>query len=66
VFLTRISYKTTHANGYYGAWPGGAVSVSVLPLTEPLKLECGPPRQFSLGCLGNGLLECALPYLAEQ
>ena len=23
VFLIRIScYKTTHANGYYGAWPG--------------------------------------------
>ena len=34
VFLIRIScYKTTHANGYYGAWPGWAVSVSVLPLT---------------------------------
>jgi len=26
-------HKTTHANGYYGAWPGWAVSVSVLPLT---------------------------------
>ena len=25
--------KTTHANGYYGAWPGWAVSVRVLPLT---------------------------------
>ena len=34
VFLTRIScFKTTHANGYYGAWPGWAVSISVLPLT---------------------------------
>ena len=34
VFLIRIScHKTTHANGYYGAWPGWAVSVSVLPLT---------------------------------
>ena len=34
VFLTRISrHKTTHANGYYGAWPGRAVSISVLPLT---------------------------------
>ena len=33
VFLTRTScHKTTHANGYYGAWPGWAVSVSVLPL----------------------------------
>ena len=34
VFLIRIScHKTTHANGYYGAWPGWAVSISVLPLT---------------------------------
>ena len=33
VFLTRTScHKTTHANGYYGAWPGWAVLVSVLPL----------------------------------
>ena len=32
--LSRIScHKTTHANGYYGAWPGWAVSISVLPLT---------------------------------
>ena len=35
VYLIRIScHKTTHANGYYGAWPGWAVSISVLPLTE--------------------------------
>ena len=35
VFLIRIScHKTTHANSYYGAWPGWAVSISVLPLTE--------------------------------
>ena len=33
VFLTRtFCHKTTHANCYYGAWPGWAVSVSVLPL----------------------------------
>ena len=33
--LSRIScHKTTHANGFYGAWPGWAVSISVLPLTE--------------------------------
>ena len=32
LFLTRTScHKTTHANGYYGAWPGWAVSISVLP-----------------------------------
>ena len=34
LFLIRIScHKTTHADGYYGAWPGWAVSISVLPLT---------------------------------
>ena len=26
--------KTTHGDGYYGAWPGWVVSVSVHPLTE--------------------------------
>ena len=36
IFLIRIScHKTTHVNGYDGAWPGWAVSVSVLPLTAP-------------------------------
>ena len=35
VFLTRTSCrKTTHTNGYYGAWPGWVVSVSVLHLTK--------------------------------
>ena len=35
LFLTRTSCrKTTHANGYYGAWPGWAVSISLLPLSE--------------------------------
>ena len=28
--------KTAHANGYHGAWPGWAVSVSVLPLTNTM------------------------------
>ena len=33
MFLTRTSCgKTTHANGYCGAWPGRAVSVCALPL----------------------------------
>ena len=37
VFLIRTScQKTTHANGYYGAWPGWVVSISMLPLTLPL------------------------------
>ena len=35
IFLTRMSYcKIIHSGGYYGAWPGGAVSVSVFPLTQ--------------------------------
>ena len=39
IFLIRIScHKTTHANGYYGAWPGWAVSISVLPLTTGLSI----------------------------
>ena len=34
MFLTRTScLKTTHANSYYGAWQGWAVSSSGLPLT---------------------------------
>ena len=33
VFLTRTSCpKITHVNGYYGDWPGWAVSVSVFPI----------------------------------
>ena len=40
IFLIRIScHKTTHGDGYYGAWPGWAVSISVLPLTEGLMLN---------------------------
>ena len=31
-------HKTTLANGYYGAWPGWAVSISMLPLTLPHSL----------------------------
>ena len=38
VFLIRIScHKTTHASGYYGAWPGWAVSISMLPLTPAVQ-----------------------------
>ena len=34
-FFTRTSCrKTTHANSYYGAWPGWVVSVNVLPLIK--------------------------------
>ena len=39
MFLTRTSCrKTTHANGYYGAWPGWALSISVLPLKNVCSL----------------------------
>ena len=39
-FLIRLScHKTTHANGYYGAWPGWVVSISGLPLTKLLDLK---------------------------
>ena len=37
--------KTTHVHGYYGAWPGWAVSVSVLPLTTVLP-ETSNSRYF--------------------
>ena len=48
VFLIRIScHKTTHANGYYGAWPGWTVSISVLPVTEGLMLK------LKLQCFGH-------------
>ena len=41
LFLTRTScHKTTHANGYYGAWLGWAVSISVLPLTPSFWTWC--------------------------
>ena len=40
LFLIRTScHKTIHANCYYGAWPGWAASVSVLPLTLVLCLS---------------------------
>ena len=50
MFLTRTSCrKTTHTNGYYSAWPGWAVSISVLPLTLGLNAlwPSSPGRQFS-------------------
>ena len=31
--------KTAYANGYYGAWPGWEVSISVLPLTLPMNIQ---------------------------
>ena len=66
MFLTRISCpKTTHANGHYGAWPGWAVSVSVLLLTEwvamPSSRGSSWPRAWILvsyaSCLGRQVLQ---------
>ena len=46
VFLIRTScHKTTPANGYYGAWPGLAVSISVLPLTVTEERDLHPNSQ---------------------
>ena len=42
IFLIRRScHETTHVNGYYSAWPGWVVLISVLPLTqgEPTRLH---------------------------
>ena len=66
VFLIRIScHKTTHANGYYGAWPGWAVSISILPLTKWSKSvscsvisnSCNPVDCSPLGSSVHGILQ---------
>ena len=58
VFLIRIScHKTTHANGYYGAWPGWVVSISVLPLTF------GTPRTAALQVSLSFTISQSLPKL---
>ena len=55
-FLSRTSsHKTTHANGYYGAWPGWAVSISVLPLTEPFLCSPTRPQNTTLQGVVRGL-----------
>ena len=45
----RTSYcKITHTNGYYGAWPRWAISVSVFPLTVAwikMRESCGGNQQ---------------------
>ena len=52
IFITRIScHKTTHANGYYGAWPGWAVSISVPPLQFHGGSRGCRHRWWKLGCL---------------
>ena len=50
MFLTRTSCpKTTHANVCYGAWPGWAVSVCVLPLTWGLMLIHSNKYKITIG-----------------
>ena len=50
VFLTRTSCrKTTHANSYYGAWPGWMVSINVLPITTPPKRLHTQDTSWELG-----------------
>ena len=53
VFLIRTSCcKITHADGYCGAWPGWAISVSVLALT--VRTLCFPCRGYGIEpWLGN-------------
>ena len=60
IFLIRIScHKTTHANSYYGAWPGWAVSVSMLPLTMVYVCVCVLVAQ-SCPTICN-FMDCSLP-----
>ena len=50
LFLSRTSCcKTTHANGYYGAWPGWEVSVSVLPQTPSWQIDGETMTDFIFG-----------------
>ena len=54
VFLIRIScHKTTHANGYYGAWPGWAVSINVFPLTTSFTVSYHAETFCKSPCLIN-------------
>ena len=65
VFLSKIYYRqTTHANGYYGAWPGWAVSISVLPLTglRALRLQhtCFFSKARSVLCWSSPSVLCCV------
>ena len=71
LLLTRTSCgKTTHANGYYGAWPGWAVSISVLPLTSTVMWNLRLKSSFLVhffGFLGNAhwITKCEENYSIE-
>ena len=61
LFLTRTScYKTTHANGYYGAWPGWAVSIGVCPLTIIYMFQCYSLKSSHPGLLPQSPKVCSL------
>ena len=63
VFLSRTSCpKTTHANGYYGAWSGWMVSISVLPLTVQWWRICFPVQ----GTWVWSLVRARIPHATEQ
>ena len=63
IFLIRLScHKTTHANGYYGAWPGWAVSISALPLTCSSQLLNIP---LTFPQMGSGLFHITLLLQCE-
>ena len=62
VFLIRIScHKTTHANGYYGAWPGWAVSISNNPETSPITIKPKTVSHVVEQSSWVPLLCCSLP-----
>ena len=61
VFLIRIScHKTTHANGYCGTWPGWAVSISVLSLTDGHEFKQTPRKPGVLQSMGLQRVSCDL------
>ena len=65
VFLSRTSCrKTTHANGYYGAWPEWVFSVSVLSLTTNPK-DCSPPSSSVWDSPGKNTGVSCLAFLQE-
>ena len=66
IFLIRIScHKTTHANGYYGAWPGWVVSISVLPLTLFLCVCISALLLSQLNKLSLYVLSCLFCYVSD-
>ena len=58
VYLIRISCHKTPANSYCGAWPGWAVSISVLPLKLLAVRQtrtCNPLQRCCSACIWTSL-----------